>query len=209
MVPWQALTPSDLPVMEQCWRLARCCALASHPRGQSYAARWPVWSSLPIDSWRAGLLAASAHRRPAHCCGGAVEHAQLIRRHQCVRQERAGTSKQAVVAFAPASLIEGSDPARAYFADGMTQDVINALGRFPSWTVMSWNAVCPTRERPCVAAEIAQGPGGARYYIEGSIRQADGRVRATAQLADAPGSRPCGPAVLTRRSPICLPCRTR
>ena len=95
----------------------------------------------------------------------------------------------------------------AYFADGLTQDVINALGRFSELTVMSWNAVAalqgqtrePRRDRP---------QPGVRYQVEGSVRQTGDRVRVTAQLVDADG-RVFGPAVLTRRSPICLPCRTR
>ena len=35
---------------------------------------------------------------------------------------------------------QNNDPTRDYFADGLTQDLINALGRFPELTVMSWNA---------------------------------------------------------------------
>ena len=37
----------------------------------------------------------------------------------------------------------GADVSRDYFADGLTQDIINALGRFRGLTVMSWNAVFP------------------------------------------------------------------
>jgi hypothetical protein len=38
-----------------------------------------------------------------------------------------------------------NDSAREYFADGMTQDLITALGRFSELTVMSWNAVSDYR----------------------------------------------------------------
>ena len=38
---------------------------------------------------------------------------------------------------------QSDDSAREYFADGLTQDIINALGRFSELTVMSWNAVFP------------------------------------------------------------------
>ena len=41
------------------------------------------------------------------------------------------------------SLNQSDDSARDYFADGLTQDIINALGRFSELTVMSWNAVFP------------------------------------------------------------------
>ena len=43
---------------------------------------------------------------------------------------------------------QSDDPAREYFADGLTQDIINALGRFSGLTVMSWNAVLPYKGRP-------------------------------------------------------------
>lgn len=178
----QALTPSALPVMDSAGGLP-AVALGKPPRGQPYAARWPVWSSLPIDSWRAGLLAASAI---AVLLSAAVlwsTRSSFDATSASARNAR--EANKPVVALLPL-LYQGSDPARAYFADGMTQDVINALGRFSELTVMSWNAVLPYKGKAVGAAEIAQGLG-ARYYIEGSIRQADGRVRATAQLADAQG----------------------
>src|SRR5438477_3754765 len=46
-------------------------------------------------------------------------------------------------------LVDQSDgPAREYFADGLTQDIINAMGRFSELTVVSWNAVAPYKGKP-------------------------------------------------------------
>lgn len=83
-------------------------------------------------------------------------------------------------------LDQDSAPARQYFADGLTQDVINALGRFSALTVMSWNAVLPYKEKPAPPAEVARSLG-VRYHVEGRLQQIDGRVRLSAQLVGADG----------------------
>ena len=77
---------------------------------------------------------------------------------------------------------QSDDPARAYLADGMTQDIINALGRFSSLTVMSWNAVVPYKGKPASPDGIRDL--GVGYLVEGSVRQTGERMRLTAQLVD-------------------------
>lgn len=81
---------------------------------------------------------------------------------------------------------QGDDAAREYFADGLTQDIIAALGRFSELTVMSWNAVLPFKAKPAIPREIARNLA-VRYQVEGSVQQAGDRVRVTAQLVDANG----------------------
>jgi adenylate cyclase len=83
-------------------------------------------------------------------------------------------------------LNQNDDPAREYFADGLTQDIINALGRFPELTVMSWNAVRPFKGKPASPGEITRSLG-VRYQVEGKVRQTGDRVRVNAQLVDAKG----------------------
>lgn len=92
------------------------------------------------------------------------------------------TAAIAILPFANQS----SDSAREYFADGLTQDIINALGRFPELTVMSWNAVLPYRSKPASPRDIAHGLV-VRYQVEGSVLQTGERVRVTAQLVDSDG----------------------
>jgi TolB-like protein/DNA-binding winged helix-turn-helix (wHTH) protein/cytochrome c-type biogenesis protein CcmH/NrfG len=75
---------------------------------------------------------------------------------------------------------------RGYFADGLTQDIINLLGRFSGLTVMSWNAVFPYKGKPASPAEIA-GNLAVRYQVEGSVQQTGDRVRVMTQLVDADG----------------------
>lgn len=81
---------------------------------------------------------------------------------------------------------QSDDPARDYFADGLTQDIIGALGRFSELTVMSWNAVLPYKGKPASPGDVARGLS-VRYELEGSVRQTGDRVRVSAQLVDVEG----------------------
>jgi DNA-binding winged helix-turn-helix (wHTH) protein len=53
-------------------------------------------------------------------------------------------------------LNQSEDPAREYLADGLTQDLINSLGRFSALTVMSWNAVASYKGAVAQPGEIAR-----------------------------------------------------
>jgi TolB-like protein/DNA-binding winged helix-turn-helix (wHTH) protein/Tfp pilus assembly protein PilF len=81
---------------------------------------------------------------------------------------------------------QSEDRTRDYFADGLTQDIIAALGRFSELTVMSWNAVFPYKNRHTTPAEIGRSLA-VRYQLEGNVRESEGRVRVTAQLVDTNG----------------------
>ena len=83
-------------------------------------------------------------------------------------------------------LNQSDDPARDYFADGLTQDVISAMGRFSELTVMSWNAVRPYKDKPATPGDIARGLS-VRYEVEGSVRRTGDRLRVSAQLVDVGG----------------------
>jgi TolB-like protein/DNA-binding winged helix-turn-helix (wHTH) protein len=101
------------------------------------------------------------------------------------------TTKSAEVGAKPAIAVlpflnQSDDPAREYFADGLTQDIINALGRFSALTVMSWNAVLPYKGKPASPGEIARSLA-VWYQVEGTVRHTGDRVRVTAQLVNTDG----------------------
>ncbi|MEO8018776.1 MAG: winged helix-turn-helix domain-containing protein [Pseudomonadota bacterium] len=81
---------------------------------------------------------------------------------------------------------QSEDPAREYLADGLTQDVINSLGRFSALTVMSWNAVATYKGAVVRPGEIARVLA-VRYQVEGSVRYTPDRIRVSAQLVDVQG----------------------
>jgi TolB-like protein len=83
-------------------------------------------------------------------------------------------------------LNQSDDSEREYFADGLTQDIISALGRFPRLTVMSWNAVLPYSGKPASPGQIARDLA-VRYEVEGTVRHTGDRVRVSAQLVATDG----------------------
>lgn len=99
--------------------------------------------------------------------------------------ERRAPNAKPLIAVLPFAN-RGDDAGRDYVADGLTQDLISALGRFSAVTVMSWNAVATYKAKPATPAEIGRVLG-VRYQVEGSVRQTGDRVRVAAQLVDTDG----------------------
>jgi len=81
---------------------------------------------------------------------------------------------------------QGDDASREYLADGLTQDLISSLGRFPALTVMSWNAVAAYKGEVVRPGEIARLLA-VRYQVEGSVRYAGDQMRVSAQMVDSQG----------------------
>ena len=69
--------------------------------------------------------------------------------------ELAASAEKPTIAVLPFADLSG-DTAHAYLVDGLTQDLIDALGRFSELTVMSWNAVLPYRGRPASPGAVAR-----------------------------------------------------
>lgn len=76
------------------------------------------------------------------------------------------------------------EPENAYFSDGITEEIINALSRVPGLKVAARTSSFFYQGRQVPLAEIARQLGVA-YVMEGSVRRSGGRVRITAQLIDA------------------------
>jgi adenylate cyclase len=79
---------------------------------------------------------------------------------------------------------QGGDPERDYFSDGITEDVIAALGRFSSVLVMSWDAVAPYKGEMVTPEQLSQDLN-VRYVVDGSVRRAGDQLRVTTRLTDA------------------------
>ena len=79
---------------------------------------------------------------------------------------------------------QASDAKREYFSDGITEDIVNALGRFSALRVISNNAMRAYKGRQLAAGEVGRELG-VRYVVQGSVRQADERVRVAVELSDA------------------------
>jgi adenylate cyclase len=76
------------------------------------------------------------------------------------------------------------DPSQEYFSDGITEDVITALGRFSNLLVLAKSASFQFKGRNLSPAEVGRLLD-ARYLLDGSIRRAGDRVRVKAELTEA------------------------
>jgi adenylate cyclase len=77
-----------------------------------------------------------------------------------------------------------SDPEQEYFADGIAEDVITALSRYPSLFVIARNSSFTYKGRAVDVKQVGHELG-VRYVLEGSLRKAGNRVRITGQLVEA------------------------
>ncbi len=97
--------------------------------------------------------------------------------------DRGAATSPPIIAVLPLSNLTG-DAKREYFSDGITEDIINALGRFSGLRVISRNSVESFKTRsmsaPAIGSEL-----GARYVVEGSVREAEGKLRVAVELSDA------------------------
>jgi adenylate cyclase len=75
------------------------------------------------------------------------------------------------------------DPAQDYFADGLTEDVISALGRFPDMTVISRSAAFAYKGKSARPDEIGRELNVA-YLVDGSLRKSGDRVRISMELLE-------------------------
>jgi TolB-like protein/Tfp pilus assembly protein PilF len=76
------------------------------------------------------------------------------------------------------------DPGEDYFADGMTEEIITALSRIPSFSVVSRHSTFAYKGKSPDIREVGRELE-VRYVLVGSVRKASKRVRITGQLIDA------------------------
>jgi adenylate cyclase len=77
-----------------------------------------------------------------------------------------------------------SEADQDFFADGIAEDVITALSRYPSLFVIARNSCFTYKGRVVEIRQIGRELG-VRYVLEGSLRKSGSRIRVTAQLIEA------------------------
>ncbi|MCZ6760458.1 MAG: hypothetical protein O7D29_08825 [Gemmatimonadetes bacterium] len=87
------------------------------------------------------------------------------------------------IAVLPFTNMSG-DPEQEYFSDGITEDIITELSRFPTLFVIARHSSFAIKAETIDIKEVGDRLG-VRYVVEGSVRKAGNRVRITAQLIDA------------------------
>jgi len=97
-----------------------------------------------------------------------------------------GGAKPAIAVLPFANLSGDAD--QAYFAEGLAEDIITQLSRFPSLDVIARNSSFAYAEKSepitDIAKELAVG-----YVLEGSVRGGGETLRVTAQLVDTGSAR--------------------
>ena len=76
------------------------------------------------------------------------------------------------------------DPKQDYLADGLAEEIINALSKLSNVFVIARNSTFTYKGRPVKIQQVAEEMG-VRYVLEGSVRKMGDKVRITAQLVDA------------------------
>ncbi|MDI1266201.1 MAG: adenylate/guanylate cyclase domain-containing protein [bacterium] len=123
----------------------------------------------PMQAWRAQLSGQGAVKLPPGSTAG--------------RAPALALPDKPSIAVLPFQNMSG-DPDQEYFADGIVEDIITALSRFPSLFVIARNS-CFTYKGKAVDVRQVGSELGVRYVLEGSVRKAGGRIRITAQLIEA------------------------
>src|SRR5262249_57287253 len=87
------------------------------------------------------------------------------------------------IAVLPFTNMSG-EPEQDYFADGIVEEIITALARFPTLFVIARNSTFTYKLRAVDIKQVGRDLG-VRYVLEGSVRKARNRVRVTGQLVQA------------------------
>jgi adenylate cyclase len=87
------------------------------------------------------------------------------------------------IAVLPFANMSG-EPEQDYFADGITDDIITELSRFPELLVIARNSSFQYKGKSVDVRHIGRELG-VLYVLEGSVRRSGDRIRIVAQLVDA------------------------
>jgi TolB-like protein/class 3 adenylate cyclase len=86
------------------------------------------------------------------------------------------------IAVLPFTNMSG-DPEQDYFADGLVEDVITGLSKFPGFFVIARNSTFAYKGKAVDVRYVAKDLG-VRYVLEGSVRKSANRLRITGQLIE-------------------------
>jgi adenylate cyclase len=93
----------------------------------------------------------------------------------------ASTARPTIAVLAFDNMSE--DPAQEYFSDGIAEDLITDLSKVSGLVVMARNSSFAYKGQPLNIPQVGRELDVA-YIVEGSVRQADGRVRINTQLVE-------------------------
>jgi len=143
---------------------------------------------IPLTHWFLRLDPMFAGLRDEPAFSALVQEAENRDRATGVRpSEPAQAGGQTVDSKSVAVLAfdnRSDDKEAEYFSDGISDELINALGRVPGLTVRGRTSAFFFKGRNVPVQEIAEKLG-VTYLVRGSVRKAGSKVRITAQLSRA------------------------
>jgi TolB-like protein len=98
-------------------------------------------------------------------------------------EEEGAGPRRPSIAVMPFANVSGERD-QEYFADGITEDIITALGSFRWFFVIARNSSFAYKNKSIEAKQIAQELG-VQYLLEGSVRRSGESIRISARLVDA------------------------
>ncbi|HXC60828.1 MAG TPA: TIR domain-containing protein [Steroidobacteraceae bacterium] len=152
------IAPCERPIMFELTQTADLC----HWQGDEND---PAWLAFVADVNR--FIGADAAARPRRDSSRAAAPVAP------------GKPSVAVLPFANLS----GDAEQGYFSDGISEDIINDLGKVSALWVAARNSVFTFKDRHVDVRDAARQLG-VSHVLEGSVRRAGDRVRITAQLID-------------------------
>src|SRR6516164_2992963 len=135
--------------------------------------RWAVAAGIAAFLILAGGAAAVWHLYPVH-------PAATVARAPARTPALPDKPSIAILPFANLS----GDPAQDYLADGLTDNLLDALAQNPGLFVIARNATLVYRGKAVAPRAVAKELG-VRYVLEGSVQKSGDHIRVTAQLIDA------------------------
>jgi TolB-like protein/class 3 adenylate cyclase/predicted Zn-dependent protease len=147
-------------------------AATTAPGGRTQVPRWVIAAGI------AGMVLGAA---------GAAAFWRLYPTHPAPTAAGAPTAPPALpdkpsIAVVPFANLSG-DPAQDYLADGLTDNLLDALAQNPGLFVIARNATQVYRGTSAAPRAVAKDLG-VRYVLEGSVQKSGDHIRVTAQLID-------------------------
>ena len=154
---------------------------AATPASVKLLARWRVLIAVGVAgiAIAASLVVVVLERSSQSSAVGAAVAAPAVAT-LAVPARMAERTPIAVLPFKNLSPDVGQD----FFTDGITEDIINALGRFSNLLVAAKSASFQFKDRN-ISPEEAGRALDVRYLVEGSVRRAGDRLRITVELTEA------------------------
>jgi TolB-like protein/class 3 adenylate cyclase/Flp pilus assembly protein TadD len=131
--------------------------------------------------WKTGVVIAAGIAAVAAAIGIAVTAPWQLLEDTATTLPSPPSDRPAIAVLPFESL--SSDPTQAYFADGLTDDIITDLSRLSGLFVVARNSSFALKDLKLPVREVAERLG-VRYILDGSVRYAGDEVRINAQLTD-------------------------